>query len=80
MQKSNFRIDSYKVKQSNLKLFGSVIQVKQSNYNTGTNYIENRATNASAESFNAKLKLLDRSLEGVKIIPFFIYRLDMIFA
>ena len=52
MQESNFRIDSDKVERLNLMFSGSVIQTIQNNYDTVTNYFENRATNASAQSFN----------------------------
>ncbi len=65
MQESNFRIDSDKVERLNLMFSGSVIQTIQNNYDTVTNYFENRATNASAQSFNVKSKLLDPSLEGL---------------
>ena len=41
---------------------------------------ENRSTNASAESFNAKVKAFRNQFRGVKDIPFFVYRLKTIFA
>lgn len=44
------------------------------------NYFINRATNASAESINSKLKGFKAQLHGVADIPFFIYRVCMIFG
>jgi len=40
-----------------------------------TNYFENRATNASAESFNAKVKAFRSQIRGVEIYhSLFIYK------
>ena len=69
-----------KVERLNLKFFRTVIETMQNNYDTITNYFENRSTNASAESFNAKVKAFRSQFRGVRDIPFFIYRLGMIFA
>jgi transposase len=44
------------------------------------NFFTNRATNASAESFNSKIKAFRAQLRGVVDIPFFLYRLVTIFA
>lgn len=68
------------VERLNCKYFNSVIQTMQNNYATIANYFENRSTNASAESFNAKVKAFRNQFRGVKDIPFFIYRLKTIFA
>ncbi|MFI3327913.1 MAG: transposase [Rikenellaceae bacterium] len=38
----------------NCKFFNSVISTMQNNYATIANYFENRSTNTSVESFNAK--------------------------
>ena len=43
-------------------------------------YFDNRSTNASAESFNAKVKAFRAQFRGVRDIPFFIFRLAKIFA
>ena len=40
---------------------------------------DNRSTNASAESFNAKVKAFRAQFRGVRDIPFFIFRLAKIF-
>lgn len=50
------------------------------NYDTILNYFDNRSTNASAESFNAKVKAFRLQFRGVRDIPFFIFRLATIFA
>ena len=38
-------------------------------------FFVNRATNANAESFNAKVKAFRAQFRGVTDIPFFLYRL-----
>ncbi len=68
------------VEKLNCKFFNSVIQTMQNNYGTIANYFENRSTNASAESFNAKVKAFRCQFRGVRDIPFFIFRLKTIFA
>ena len=68
------------VEKLNCKFFNSVTQTMQNNYATIVNYFENRSTNASAESFNAKVKAFRNQFRGVADIPFFIYRLATIFA
>ena len=50
------------------------------NYQTILNYFDNRSTNASAESFNAKVKAFRAQFRDVRDIPFFIFRLAKIFA
>ena len=68
------------VEELNSKFFNSVIQTMQNNYATIASYFENRSTNASAESFNAKVKAFRNQFRGVADIPFFIFRLATIFA
>ena len=68
------------VEKLNSKFFNSVIQTMQNNYGTIANYFENRSTNASAESFNAKVKAFRNQFRGVADIPFFIFRLAKLFA
>ncbi len=69
-----------RVERLNLKFFKSVIETMQNNYATICNYFHNRSTNASAESFNAKIKAFRAQFWGVRDIPFFIFRLSKIFA
>lgn len=63
-----------------LKQFSSVINTIQINYRTILNYFDNRSTNASAESFNAKIKAFRAQFRGVRDINFFLYRLMKLFA
>ncbi|PWV44386.1 transposase, partial [Chitinophaga sp. S165] len=44
------------------------------------NFFDNRATNAAAESFNAKIKAFRNALRGVRYVEFFLYRLAKIYA
>ena len=69
-----------KVEKLNSKFFNSVINTMKNNYRTILNYFENRATNAAAESFNAKIKAFRSQFRGVRDIPFFIFRLQNIFG
>lgn len=68
------------VEKLNLKFFKTVIETMRNNYTTIINYFERRSTNASAESFNAKIKAFRSQFRGVRDIPFFIFRLTKIFA
>lgn len=69
-----------RVERLNLEFFKSVITTMQNNYDTIANYFNRRATNASAESFNAKIKAFRSQFRGVQDIPFFIFRLEKLFA
>lgn len=69
-----------KVEKLDLKFFKSVVDTIKNNYATIINYFEQRSTNASAESFNAKIKACRAQFRGVRDIPFFIFRLTKIFA
>lgn len=44
------------------------------------NYFEQRLTNASAESFNAKIKALRSQFRGVGDIKFYMFRLSKLYA
>jgi len=50
------------------------------NYRSILNYFIYRSTKASAESFNAKIKVFRAQFRGVKNVEFFLYRLTTIFA
>ncbi len=49
-------------------------------YKTILNYFDNRSTNASAESFNAKIKAFRAQFRGVRNVEFFLFRLTQIYA
>ncbi|WP_254423210.1 transposase [Flavobacterium columnare] len=44
------------------------------------NYFDNRSTNASAESFNAKIKAFRSKFRGIRNIEFFLFRLANLYA
>ena len=69
-----------KVEKLDLRFFKSVVETMKNNYQTIVNYFINRSTNASAESFNAKIKAFRAQFRGVRDIPFFIFRLTKLFA
>lgn len=60
--------------------FNTVVRTFKNNYRTIVNYFRSRATNASAESFNAKIKMFRTQLRGVSDPLFFIFRLCKLFA
>jgi len=60
--------------------FGRVARSIQTHYLNIINFFERRATNAAAESFNAKLKAFRAQFRGVKDKAFFLYRLTMLYA
>lgn len=69
-----------KIEQSGFKKFATVKRSISAHYRTILNYFDNRSTNASAESFNAKIKSFRAILRGVKHIPYFLFRLTKIYA
>ena len=68
------------VERSGLKTFSTVAKSIQNHYTTILNYFDNRATNASAEAFNAKIKAFRAQFRGVAKVSFFLYRLTKIYA
>jgi transposase len=69
-----------KVAQSGFKSFNTISRTILNHYTTILNYFDNRSTNASAESFNAKIKAFRTQFRGVKNVDFFLYRLTKIYA
>lgn len=68
------------VEETGFKAFNTVANSIQLNYRSILNYFLRRSTNASAESFNAKIKAFRSQFRGVKNIEFFLFRLINIFA
>lgn len=68
------------VEESGFKSFSVLKNTIMHHYNDILNYFENRSTNASAESFNAKIKNFRLQLRGVRDKVFFLFRLSKIFA
>lgn len=69
-----------RVEKTGFKSFGTVARSIQYHYQTILNFFDNRSTNASAESFNAKIKAFRSSFRGVRDVRFFLFRLAKIYA
>ena len=69
-----------KVEKSKFKSFNTIARSIQIHYVPILNYFNNRSTNASAESFNAKIKEFRAQFRGVRDVKFFLYRLTKLFA
>lgn len=68
------------VAESEFKSFNTIAAAIHTHYPEILNFFDNRSTNASAESFNAKIKAFRATFRGVVDIPFFIFRLSKIYA
>ena len=62
------------------KAFNTLIRTIMNHYNEILNYFVMRSTNASAESFNAKIKNFRMQLRGVRDRTFFLFRLTKLYA
>ena len=69
-----------KINQSGFKSFNTISRSIINHYQTILNYFDNRSTNESAESFNAKIKAFRSEFRGVRNIEFFLLRLTNIYA
>ena len=69
-----------KVDNSGFKSFNVIAGTLYEHYNEVLNFFTNRATNAFAESFNAKIKQFRAQLRGVIDIKFFFFRLTKLYA
>lgn len=68
------------VTEADFKSFNTISATVYSHYPEILNFFDNRSTNASAESFNAKLKAFRANLRGVNDTKFFLYRVAKIYA
>lgn len=68
------------VELANIDSFRTVSKTLETHYESILNFFNNRSTNASAESFNAKIKAFRSSSRGVRDIAFFLFRLANIYA
>lgn len=68
------------VENSGIDAFKTVARSVQAHYLSILNFFINRSTNASAESFNAKVKAFRATSRGVRDINFFLFRLSKIYA
>ena len=68
------------VEASGIDAFKTVARSVQTHYLSILNFFNNRSTNASAESFNAKIKAFRATSRGVRDTSFFLFRLANIYA
>lgn len=68
------------IEEAGLKAFNTVAKSIQLHYDSILNFFNYRSTNASAESFNAKLKRFRSEFRGVRDVTFFLFRLTNIYA
>ncbi len=68
------------IEESGFKAFNTAARSIYYHYDNILNYFNNRNTNASAESFNAKIKRFRAEFRGVRDLQFFLFRLTKIFA
>lgn len=68
------------IEESGIASFRTVSRSIQAHYLGILNFFNNRSTNASAESFNAKIKAFRAAARGVRDINFFLFRLSKIYA
>jgi len=64
----------------NNKAFNTITSTIYAHYPDILNFFNNRSTNASAESFNSKLKTFRASIHGVSDVSFFLFRVSKIYA
>lgn len=69
-----------KVRQLGNPNFRSVIKTFKNHAPTVLNYFRRRATNASAEAFNSKVKIFRARMKSVRDRNFFIFRLVKLYA
>ena len=68
------------IEKAGLNSFNSIKRTFEVHHKQIINYFIRRSTNASAESFNAKIKDFRRAFRGVIDINFFLFRLTKIYA
>jgi len=69
-----------RVEDCGIDSFKTVARSIQTHYLGILNFFNNRSTNASAESFNAKIKAFRSTSRGVRDISFFLFRLAKLYA
>lgn len=68
------------VEESGFNAFRVIANTLQDRETDIINFFDNRATNASAESFNCKIKAFRAALRGVSDVKYFLFRLQNIYA
>lgn len=81
-QEAKKRLNTWykKVQEKNFKAFTTAMQSIKNHEGTILNYFPDRSTNASAESFNAKIKGFRALLHGITDKKFFLFRVSSIYA
>ena len=69
-----------KVDDSRMKQFNVIAATFYEHYDEILNFYNNRASNAAAESFNAKIKLFRANLHGVVDKKFFLFRIAKLYG
>ncbi len=69
-----------KVEEAGLHSFNVIAATFYEHYDEILNFYNNRASNAMAESFNAKIKLFRANLRGVADKKFFLFRMAKLYA
>ena len=69
-----------KVEKSKIEEFNTALNSLEHHLDNILNFFDNRNTNANAESFNSKIKNFRANLRGVTDVPFFLFRLEKLFA
>ena len=69
-----------KIEEKNIESFNSAAETIRLHETTILNYFLNRSTNASAESFNAKLKAFRSIVRGVRDRKFHLFRVAKLYA
>lgn len=78
--KENLQLWYEKVEAENIEPFIVAAQSILAHEDTILNYFNNRSTNASAESFNGKLKGFRALVRGVRDIKFFLFRVAKLYG
>ena len=68
------------IEESKIESFNVIKETFFNHYRDILNFFDNRATNASAESFNAKIKNFRAQLRGISDVKYFLFRLKNIYA
>lgn len=68
------------VEHAGFKSFNTISRTIEIHHQKILNYFDNKSTNASAESFNAKIKSFRAQFRGVRDINFFLFRLTKLYA
>lgn len=81
-EEAKTRLQSWYVRvcATNFTSFHTAVHSLKAHEGTILNYFSRRATNAAAESFNAKIKGFRALLRGVTDLKFFLFRISMIYG